>query len=111
MSKSVDPDQAQCSLSKWVAAAGLLPADRTYTVRHKLGIASTVSRKQRKLSSYEYFLVLFMKIDKVVTIYSKFRFDYHKGKQPGMVNAHLPLKMFLVSSPLWHFQNAKTCKV
>ena len=32
------------------------------------------------------------KIDKVVTIYSKFRFDYHKGKQPGMVNALLPLK-------------------
>ena len=32
-----------------------------------------------------------MKIDKVVTIYSKFRFDYHKGKQPGMVNAQLPL--------------------
>ena len=31
-------------------------------------------------------------INKVVTIYSKFRFDYHKGKQPGMVNAHLPLK-------------------
>ena len=29
-----------------------------------------------------------MKIDKMVTIYSKFRFDYHKGKQPGMVNAH-----------------------
>ena len=33
-----------------------------------------------------------MKIDKVVTFYSKFRLDYHKGKQPGMVNAHLPLK-------------------
>ena len=33
-----------------------------------------------------------MKIDKVVTIYNKFRFDYHKAKQPGMVNAHLPLK-------------------
>ena len=31
-------------------------------------------------------------IDKVVTIYSTFRFDYNKGKQPGMVNAHLPLK-------------------
>ena len=30
-----------------------------------------------------------MKIDKVVTIYSKFRVDYHKGKQPGMVNAHI----------------------
>ena len=47
-----------------------------------------------------------MKIDKVVTIYSKFRFDYHKGKQPGKVNAHLPLKMSLFSSPLWYFQNA-----
>ena len=45
------------------------------------------------------FIVLFMKIDKVVTIYSKFRFDYHKGKQPGMVNAHLPLKMSIFSSP------------
>ena len=33
-----------------------------------------------------------MKINKVVTIYVKFRFDYHIGKQPGMVNAHLPLK-------------------
>ena len=41
------------------------------------------SRKQRKLSSHEYFLVLFMKIERVVTIYSKFRFDDHKGKQPG----------------------------
>ena len=49
-------------------------------------------RKPQNLSSHEYFLVLFMKIDIVVTIYSKFRFDYHKGKQPGMVNAHLPPK-------------------
>ena len=47
-----------------------------------------------------------MKIDKVVTIYSKFRFDYRKGKQPGMVNAHLPQKMSLFSSRLWYFQNA-----
>ena len=47
-----------------------------------------------------------MKIDKVVTSYSKFRFDYYKGEQPGMVNAHLPLKMSLFSSPLWYFQNA-----
>ena len=30
--------------------------------------------------------------DKVVKIYSKFRFDYQKGKQSGMVKAHLPLK-------------------
>ena len=59
-----------------------------YTVRHKLSIASIVSRKGRKLSSHEYFLVLFIKIDKLVTIYSKFRFAYHKGKQPGMVNAY-----------------------
>ena len=51
-----------------------------------------------------------MKIDKVVTIYSIFRFDYHKIKQPGMVNAHLPLKMSIFSSPLWYFQNAKTFK-
>ena len=34
-----------------------------------------------------------MKIDKVVTIYSKFRFNYVKGKQPGMVNARLPLNV------------------
>ena len=33
-----------------------------------------------------------MKIDKVVTIYSTFHFDYHKGKQPGTVSAHLLLK-------------------
>ena len=33
-----------------------------------------------------------MKIGKVVTSYSKFRFDFHKGKQPGMVNALLPQK-------------------
>ena len=33
-----------------------------------------------------------MEIDKVVTIYSKFLFDFHKVKQPGMVNAQLPLK-------------------
>ena len=52
-----------------------------------------------------------MKIDKVVTIYSKFRFYYHKGKQPGMVNAHLPLKTSLFSNPLLYFQNAYTCKV
>ena len=32
------------------------------------------------------------KIDKVVTIYCNVRYDYHKGKQPGMVNAHLSLK-------------------
>ena len=57
------------------------------------------------LSSKEYFLVLFMKIDKVVTIYSKLRFDYHKGNEPGMVNAHLHLKMSLFSNPLWYFQS------
>ena len=35
----------------------------------------------------------FIEIDNnMVTNYSKFRFDYHKGIQPGMVNAHLPLK-------------------
>ena len=27
-----------------------------------------------------------------MTIYSKFRFDYHKAKQPGMVNVHIPPK-------------------
>ena len=52
-----------------------------------------------------------MKIDKIGLIYNKFRFDYHKGKQPGMVNAHLPSNMSLFSNPLWYFQNAKTCKV
>ena len=44
-----------------------------------------------------------MKIDKVVTIYSNCRFDNHKGKQPGMVNAHLPLKMSPFSNPLCFF--------
>ena len=44
------------------------------------------------------------RIDKVVKIYSEFGFDYHKGKQPGRVNAHLPLKMSLFLSPLWYFQ-------
>ena len=52
-----------------------------------------------------------MKIDKVVTIYIKIRFDFHKGQQPGMVNAHLPLKLSLFFYPLWDFQNALTCKV
>ena len=47
----------------------------------------------------------------MVIIYSKFRFDDQTGKQPDMVNAHLPLKMSLFSNPLWYFQNAKTCKV
>ena len=47
-----------------------------------------------------------MKIDDIVIIYSKFRFDYQTGKQPDMVNAHLPLKMSLFSNPLWYFQNA-----
>ena len=46
-----------------------------------------------------------MKLDQVVTIYIKFRLDYHKGRQPGMVNAHLPIKMSLFSNPLWYFQN------
>ena len=49
-------------------------------------------RKRRNLSGHEYFLVLFMKIDKMLTIYSNFHFDYYKGKQPGMVNAHLSQK-------------------
>ena len=52
------------------------------------------------------FLALFMKIDKVVTFYKKNSFDYHKGKQAGMVNAHLPLKMSIFSNPLQYFQNA-----
>ena len=47
------------------------------------------------------FFCFIYKIDKVVTIYSKFRFDYHKGKQLGMVNTHLPLNMSLFSSPFW----------
>ena len=33
--------------------------------------------KTVKLSKHEVFLVTFLKRDKVVTIYSKFRFDYH----------------------------------
>ena len=54
------------------------------------------------------FLFLFIEIDKAVAIYSKFRFNYHKGKQPGMVNAHLPLKMPL---SLAHYDIIKTWKV
>ena len=52
-----------------------------------------------------------MKIDKVVTIYSKFRFDYYKGKQPGMVNARLPLKCPYSLTHYGILQKAQTCKV
>ena len=74
-------------------------------------ICSQTHYRLHYAARHEYFLVLFMKIDKVVTIYSKFRFDYHKGKQSGMVNALLSLKKSLFSNPLWYFQNTKTCKV
>ena len=39
----------------------------------------------------------------MVTIYSKFCFDYHLGKQSGKENAHSPLKISRFSTPLWHF--------
>ena len=42
----------------------------------------------------------------MVTIYTKFRFDYHKGKQPDIVNAYLLLKIILLYNPLCYFQNA-----
>ena len=41
-----------------------------------------------------------MKIDSVVTIYSKLGWNYQKAKQPGMINAHVPVKNFLFSTPL-----------
>ena len=63
-----------------------------YTVRHKL---------KHRLNSFlenegSFPVVLFMKIDEVATICSKFRFDY----QPGMINAHFTLKLSLFSNPL-----------
>ena len=70
-------------------------------VKHHLNI---FLEKTVKLSNHDFFLVTLLKRDKVVKIYSKFRFDYHKGKRPGMVKAHLPLKMSRFSTPLGHFQ-------
>ena len=55
-------------------------------VRHRLNNFTV------KLSKLDFFLVTFIKRDKVVTIYSKFLFDYRKGKGPGKENAHIPLK-------------------
>ena len=43
-------------------------------VKHHLNI---FLEKTVKLSKHNFFLVTFLKRDKVVTIYSKFRFDYH----------------------------------
>ena len=43
-------------------------------VKHHLNI---FLEKAVKLSKHDFFLVTFLKRDKVVTIYSKFRFDYH----------------------------------
>ena len=60
-------------------------------------------RKRRKLSRHEYFLVLFMTKDKVLTIYSKFRFDYHKGKQPGNDKCTLTSKIAPILYPIMVF--------
>ena len=75
-------------------------------VKHHLNI---FLEKTVKLSKHDFFLVTFLKRDKVVTIYSKFRFVYHEGKRPGTVKAHLPLKMSRFSTPLGHFQTDKRC--
>ena len=52
-----------------------------------------------------------MKIDKMVTIYSKFRFDYHKGKQPGMVNAKTVKNRYQTLTRVrnW-YKTLKTCE-
>ena len=64
-------------------------------------------RKTVKLSKNTLIFVIFMTIDRVVTIYGKSLFDTHKRRRPSMVNAHLPL----LSIPLHHFQNAKWGKL
>ena len=69
----------------------------TLQVKHRL---NSFLENERKLSSHDYFLVLFIKIDKVVTIYSKFRFDYHKGKTTGHGKCTLTPKRPLFSSPV-----------
>ena len=55
------------SLMKWL----IYTASK---VKHRLNI---FLEKTVKLSKHDFFLVTFLKRDKVVTIYSKFRFDYH----------------------------------
>ena len=50
-------------------------------------------------------------LDKVETIYSKYRFDNHKGKQPGMVNAHLPLKCPYSLAHYYIFKTLRHIKV
>ena len=49
------------------------------------------------------FVCFTYEIDKVVTIYGKFRFDYHKGKQPGMVYVPIlkPIMVFSKRLDMW----------
>ena len=73
-------------------------------VKHRL---NGFLEKTAKLSKLDFLLVTFIKIDKVVIIYSKLLFDYRMGKGPGKENAHIPLEMSPFSTPLWHFQTTK----
>ena len=75
-------------------------------VKHHLNI---FLEKTVKLSKHELIFITCLKRDKVVTIYSKFWFDYHLGKRSGKENAHSPLKMSRFSTPLWHFQTDRRC--
>ena len=75
-------------------------------VKHHLNI---FLGKTVKLSKHEFIFVTCLKRDKVVTIYSKFRFDYQFGKRSGKENAHAPLKISRFSTPLWHFQTDRSC--
>ena len=75
-------------------------------VKHHLNI---FLEKTVKLSKHEFIFITCLKRDKVVTIYSKFWFDYHLGKRSGKENAHSPLKMSRFSTPLWHFQTDRRC--
>ena len=75
-------------------------------VKHHLNI---FLEKTVKLSKHEFIFVTCLKRDKVVTIYSKFWFDYHLGKRSGKENAHSALKISRFSTPLWHFQTDRRC--
>ena len=48
-----------------------------YVYIHGVHHLNIFLEKAVKLSKHDFFLVKFLKRDKVVTIYSKFRFDYH----------------------------------
>ena len=81
MRKNRDIDQTRtvkaCSAEQSFLANYLPKLHVIYTaskVKHHLNI---FLEKAVNLSNRDFFLVTFLKRDKVVTIYSKFRFDYH----------------------------------